>query len=38
MTNLIFPVSKRIRLELFSKSGKLLAAKASAWKLRSIWK
>ena len=38
MTNLIFPASGRSRLELFSKSGKLLAAKASAWKLRSIWK
>lgn len=38
MTDLIFPASDRSRVELFSKSGKPVAAKASAWKLRSTWK
>jgi hypothetical protein len=38
MTNLIFPVSDRSRVELFSNDGKLVVPKASAWDLRSIWK
>jgi sucrose-6-phosphate hydrolase SacC (GH32 family) len=38
MTNLIFPVSDRSRIELFSNDGKLVVPKASAWDLRSIWK
>lgn len=38
MTNLIFPASPSSRIEVFSKSGKPVAAKGTAWKLRSIWK
>lgn len=38
MTNLIFPASDRSRVELFSKSGRHVATKGSAWKLRTIWK
>lgn len=38
MTNLIFPTSERNRVEVFSKSGKPVAAHGSAWKLHSIWK
>jgi fructan beta-fructosidase len=38
MTNLIFPTSEASRVELFTQSGKPVAAKATSWKLRSIWK
>lgn len=38
MTNLIFSPSQSNRVELFSKSGKPVAAKGVSWKLSSIWK
>jgi sucrose-6-phosphate hydrolase SacC (GH32 family) len=38
MTNLIFPTSEGSRVELFTQSGKPVGAKATSWKLRSIWK
>ena len=38
MTDLIFPPSNTSRIELFSASGKTVAAKGNLWKLNSAWK
>jgi sucrose-6-phosphate hydrolase SacC (GH32 family) len=38
MTNLIFPSAEHSRVELFSSSGKPVAAAGTSWKLDSIWK
>ena len=38
MTNLIYPVSPKSRVELFSGSGRFVPVKGKEWELRSIWK
>jgi len=38
MTDLIFPVSKDIKVVVFSGSGKPVSGKGEVWKLRSVWK
>lgn len=37
MTNLIFPVSDKNRIQLFTRSGKQVAVTGHIWKLHSVW-
>jgi len=38
MTNLIYPASQNIRIQLFSLSGKAVGVQGKTWRLKSIWK